>query len=102
MTNLSGVEQLPQPDARGWLAMRNLPDNLQNAEDSTLAADRQRVREDGFGSWTFTRSATATERELLTHLGYVLPVNLTTQVRWLSPGVRQRRWPALENQEPTP
>ncbi len=35
MTDLSGIEQLPQPDPRGILALRNLPPEIQKAEDST-------------------------------------------------------------------
>lgn len=49
MSDLSAVEQLPQPDPRGWLALRHLPADLQNAEDSTHAADHQRHRCGVFG-----------------------------------------------------
>ncbi|MCV7316317.1 hypothetical protein H7J77_12300 [Mycolicibacillus parakoreensis] len=39
MSDLDGVTQLDQPDPRGILALRNLPDDLQAAEDSTQSAD---------------------------------------------------------------
>jgi hypothetical protein len=87
-------------DPRGWLLFESLPIDLQNAEDSRLGADRQRVRDNDHSASSFTREATDTERLLLSHLGYAVPTGpLTTYVRWLSPGVRQRRWPALEEQE---
>ncbi|KDF01933.1 hypothetical protein Y900_024140 [Mycolicibacterium aromaticivorans JS19b1 = JCM 16368] len=44
MSDLAGIEQLPQPDPRGWLALRDLPAELQNTEDSTHAADSERYR----------------------------------------------------------
>jgi hypothetical protein len=84
-------------DPRGWLRFDWLPEDLQNAEDATQAADKQRVRE-GKGMFTsFTRPATTTERTLLESLDYALPAQLATTVRWISPGVRNRRWIALEN-----
>lgn len=86
-------------DPRGWLLFEQLPGDLQNAEDSRLAADRQHVRDNDNMFWSFTRPATNTERTLLEHLGYTLPDTLRTHVNWLSPGVRNRRWPQLENQE---
>jgi hypothetical protein len=87
-------------DRRGWLMFDALPDDLQNAEDSTQAADRQRVRDHELATWNFVRPATATERRLLTHLGYTLPATeLKTHVVWLTPGVRNRSWPQLQNQE---
>jgi hypothetical protein len=81
-------------DRRGWLLFESLPDELRNAEDSTLAADHDRIREGMFD--VFDRPATTTERTLLIHLGYTVPAGLTTRVRWISNGVRTRRWPALE------
>lgn len=51
---------------------------------------------------TTARPATAAERTLLTHLGYVLPAELFTAITYLSTGVRNRRWPQLETQEVTP
>ena len=98
MTGQIGAQRVG--DRRGWLLFESLPTDLQNAEDSTLGADRQRVREDGYGSWRFTRVATDTERVLLEHLGYVLPDYLTTHVNWLAPGLRNRTWPQLESQTP--
>jgi hypothetical protein len=83
-------------DPRGWLMFDWLPEDLRNAEDATLAADQERIWE-GKGMFdSFTRAATTTERALLESLDYVLPDELTTTVRWLSPGVRNRRWIALE------
>jgi hypothetical protein len=89
--DLSGVEQLPQPDPRGLLAMRYLPAELQNAEDTIAAFDASR------GRVRFARPATATERILLGHLGYKLPEQLTTEVH-VSGGIRSRTWPQLEGQ----
>jgi hypothetical protein len=37
--DLSGVEQLPQPDPRGVLALRYLPPDLENAENATQVND---------------------------------------------------------------
>ncbi len=92
--DLSGVEQLEQPDIRGWLALRYLPESVQNAEDATHHNDyAQRV-------WKprgQTRPATDTERLLLEWLGHgPLPDELITTVTFKSPGVWCRRWPALE------
>lgn len=120
-------EPLQDNGARGWLAFTSLPDDLQNAEDSTLAADRSRwddgwstgrglvwkriktvvpgIRREGVEptpTWVrvFDRPATDTERMLLAHLGYELPDDLTTRVT-LFAAVRNRRWPQLmEEQEP--
>ncbi len=90
--DLTGVEQLPQPDPRGWLALRYLPDDLQKAEDATADNDRAQMRPRGF-----TRVATQAERILLTHLGYgPLPEQLATKVTWPSHSVRCRRFPQLE------
>lgn len=85
--------QHPQPDPRGWLVFDSLPADLQNAEDSTQAADKERW----LGAFTsFTRHATATERVLLEHLGHTLPEVLHTTVSYPSDVVRQRRWIQLE------
>lgn len=87
-------------DPRGLLVFESLPAEIQRAEHATQFADYERRR------WrsraTSTRPATPTERLLLGHLGYSLPAELTTVVRWLSNGVRRRTWPALEeNHEET-
>lgn len=90
--DLSSVEQLPMPDPRGWLALRFLPESVQNAEDATHHNDfvhRRRWRER-------IRPATDTERLLLAHLGYVVPDELDTVVTFKSPGIWCRRWPVLE------
>jgi hypothetical protein len=85
-------------DPRGWLVFSSpLPDDLARAEDQTLAADHQRIRSDVLTPYTFNRPATTTEATLLAHLGYTVPGDLLTTVTWLSYGVRNRRWPQLEN-----
>lgn len=72
----------------GWLSLAHVdPCALRDAEDARLMADRE--------AGSHTREATPTERTLLTALGLQLPPTLRTGVRWLTPGVRHRRWPAL-------
>lgn len=86
-------QQHPQPDPRGWLVFTSLPAPLQNAEDSTQAADRDRW----IGAFvSFDRPATPTERLLLGHLGHDVPDALVTTVSYPSTGVRRRRWLTLE------
>lgn len=92
------------PDVRGILAFGSpLPDELQNAEDSTAENDlyaRPRNRR---------RPATATERTLLRLLGFTLPdevpgyagVPLRTHVTYAGNTVRIRTWPSLKDQIPT-
>lgn len=92
--------QLSQPDPRGWLVFTDLPDGLRNAEDATQMADQSVA--DVTGRSRHTRSATAAERTLLEHLGYVLPAELRTHVTYLTDHVRRRHWPALETQTPSP
>jgi hypothetical protein len=92
--DLSGVEQLPQPDPRGILALRYLPSDLQALEDSRAMADRDMLKFRGF-----VRPATDCERILLQHLGFELPAELETHVSWPSKSVRRRRWPQLETEE---
>jgi hypothetical protein len=82
-------------DRRGWLIFDSLPADLQAAEDATLGADHERLL-DSMSADPFSRAATDTERQLLAHLGYTVPADLATRVHWLSPGVRNRRWPQLE------
>lgn len=83
-------------DIRGWLTFRSpLPAELQAAEDSTQWADAS-----GNRGARFERPATATERTLLSELGYTLPADLTTCVHWVTRSVRRRTWPQLE--DPTP
>ena len=81
-------------DVRGWLLFESLPDELQRAEDARLAAGKDLARHGPRSS--FSRPASDTERLLLMHLGYRLPSDLLTRVEWLSPVVRQRRWPQLK------
>lgn len=111
MTALPGVgTQYPQPDPRGWLVFGRLPNGLQNAEDATALADYQ-ARTGRDTRWYpivdptdddqvfryFTRPATDTERALLGHLGYTLPDELDTYVRFITGTLRQRRWLTLES-----
>jgi hypothetical protein len=94
----NAIEQYPQPDVRGWLVFRGLPDNLRRAEDATLEADSRYVRETGRTKWS--RLATETERTLLQFLGYEPPENLHTHVSYITAGIRNRRWSTLEGQTP--
>jgi len=88
------------------LALEYLPNDLQNAEDSTQAADWDRWHGSSLGSFTyrdghkfFERPATPVERALLgEHLGHELPVELTTRVEWVNDIVRRRTWPQLESE----
>lgn len=100
---MTTIENMPaqQPraaagdDPRGWLCFSGvLPEPWQSAEDSTLAADRDKARL--FKPRGHTRPATSAEIALLTHLGYQLPDGLETIVSWPSKAVRRRRWPVLE------
>lgn len=91
--DLSGIEQLPQPDPRGVLALRYLPPDLENAENATQANDY---------TWRVVkprgrlRPSTPAERILLEWLGHApLPDNLQTLVTYPARGVRCRTWPAL-------
>ena len=88
-------------DPRGILTFAFLPDDLQKAEDSRAAADytEATVRRRARG---YEREATQAERQLLEHLGYTLPEELVTVVRYRTRGVRHRSWPAIETQEVTP
>lgn len=96
---------------RGWLALTDLPDALQAAEDATADADRTRwdsPRQLGFitgytrgvGRW-FERPATDTERLLLADQGHQVPAELTTRVHYRNV-LRHRSWPQIEAQEATP
>jgi hypothetical protein len=98
--DLSRIEQLPPGDIRGWLAINNLPPELQRAEDSTAMADKARHRL--LNPRGHEREATATERILLQYLGFELPEQLTTKVTWPSRSVRRRTWPVLESRGVAP
>lgn len=105
------MRQLPQPDPRGWLALTDLPDDLQRAEDATAAADTDRhdrphelgIRFERVESAErgmvrcFRRPATNTERHLLEALGHIVPDDLETCVNHITRGTRHRFWPALES-----
>lgn len=96
--DLSNVEQMPQPDIRGWLALNNLPPEIQRQEDSTAMVDKDRYRL--LSPRGHIRDATPAERMLLAHLGYVVPEQLSTKVSWPSRSVRRRTWPQLEGVTP--
>ena len=97
MTDMTGVTQHPRAasgeDPRGLLVFSSLPPDLDNAENSTAAADFDRRRLEPRG---FTRPATAAEIELLQFLGYQVPAGLETVVRFRSKALRHRSWPALQ------
>jgi hypothetical protein len=87
-------------DERGWLVFTHLPMDIDDAENSTAAADFERWR---LRPRVFRRDATPTEAALLQHLGHVMPAEpLVTEVKYRSRGVRHRRWPQIEAQETTP
>ena len=84
-------------DPRGWLCFSgSLPEPLQSLEDSRAAADFDNRIHKPRG---FDRQATQTERDLLAHLGHVVPDELTTHVRYYSKSCRNRTWPQIEAQE---
>lgn len=88
--DLTGIGAHRPCPARGVLVFDHLPLDVQNAEDSRQEADH---RNRHWRSNVATeRPATATERALLEHLGYELPADLHTTVRWLTDGVRRRTW----------
>ena len=97
MTDMTGVTQHPRAmageDPRGILVFSFLPPALDNAENSTAAADfdRRRLKPRGF-----TRDASAAEVELLQFLGYQVPAGLQTVVMFKSKALRHRSWPALQ------
>lgn len=111
MTAIAGVgPQHPKAaddaDPRGWLVFEHLPAELQRLEDQRAQLDRELYgslsspwKRDGISLWTLrgTRAATDTERALLAHLGYDIPDDLDTVVDF-TPGVRNRRWPQLEQE----
>lgn len=83
-------------DPRGWLTFEQaLPEPFQSREDATAAWDlRLRARR---------RPATETERDLLRdHLGFSLPPDLYTEVRFITGTLRNRTWPQLIGQLPNP
>lgn len=94
MTDVIGPQRVN--DRRGWLIFDHLPDDIRRHEDATLHNDSERTGDDWYGPVTFNRPATPTERELLAHLGYELPDALTTRVLFITRGIRNRRWPQLE------
>lgn len=86
------IPGMPDPrfdDPRGILAFTGiLPEPYQLAEDATLAWDSQHRDR--------TRLATPVERVLLEHLGYRLPDDLRTVVRFTTASIRSRSWPQID------
>lgn len=103
------MQQLPQPDPRGILAVTGLPDDLRAAEDATAVADLDRLAERhpalSWGAWFseqdgkklrgFTRPITSAERTILDALGYDTTTLTTTHVHHRTRGTRFRWWPTL-------
>lgn len=95
--------------ARQQFSHWNSPAVWGTSDAEELAAIQARARRvlttAGMSTWHVkVRPATDTERALLEHLGHELPDELFTLVAYPSDGVRNRRWPQLENttQEVTP
>ena len=87
-------------DERGWLVFTYLPMDIDDAENSTAAADYDRWR---LRPRAFQRSATPAETALLQHLGHAMPdAPLVTTVEYRTRGIRHRRWPQIEALEKTP
>lgn len=95
---LAGIGAHHPHDPRGPLVFDSLPPEIQRAEQQTQFADYERRH--WRASLPEERPATSAERLLLEHLGYTVPNDLTTCVRWLSNGVRRRTWPQLNDQHP--
>jgi hypothetical protein len=94
---LNGVgEHYGWDDARGWLTFSGLPAELQRQMDQTQNADYERRH--WRPSVHRTRPATDAEKLLLTYLGFNVPDNLQTSVKYISAGIRRLTWPTLENQ----
>ena len=103
------MQQLPQPDPRGILAVTGLPDDLQAAEDATIVADLDRLTDrhpslswgrfysdqDGQRLRGFIRPITSAERTILDALGYDTTTLTTTYVHHRTRGTRFRWWPTL-------
>ena len=97
-------EQIPDHPAGILVYKHRTPScTVQALEDARMVADKDRAlplpaRPLGTGNYseaTFTRPATATERTLLISQGYAVPVDLSTNVEFLTRGVRNRTWPTL-------
>lgn len=95
---IEGVgEHFGWQDARGWLTFSALPDELQRRMDESANADYERRH--WRPSVARTRPATSAERLLLAHLGFTVPSDLETVVRYPSGGIRRLEFPALANQQ---
>lgn len=113
------MQQLPQPDPRGVLALTELEPQLRDAEDARAIADWDvhnafqthkpipgyRLEsvyssQDKKHLKAFTRPATYTERALLKALGHDLPSELVTAIHYRTATTRFRWWPQLEQSQP--
>jgi hypothetical protein len=93
--DMSGAQHYGYADLRGWLTFSGLPDEIQRQLDQTANFDWEHR------DWLHrprTRPATPAERLLLTWLGFGVPPNLDTVVRYISGSVRRCEWPQLEQQ----
>lgn len=95
---LDGIgEHYGWDDVRGWLTFSALGDELQRQMDQTQNADYERRH--WRPSVTRTRPATDAEKLLLEHLGFDVPDDLQTVVRYPSGGIRRLEFPALVKQQ---
>lgn len=93
--DMSGAHHYGFSDLRGWLTFSGLPEEIQRQLDQTANFDWEHRH------WLHrprTRPSTSAERLLLTWLGFRLPPNLETVVRYISGSVRRCEWPQLEQQ----
>lgn len=95
--DLSGAVWYGWSDVRGWITFSGLGDELQRQLDQTQADDHQRRH--WRPSVARVRPTTPAERALLAHLGFAVPTNLTTTVRYVSGGIRRLEFPALTTQQ---
>lgn len=94
--DLSGAVWYGWSDVRGWITFSGLPNELQRQLDQTQADDYQRRH--WRPSVARVRPSTPAEKLLLAHLGFSVPTNLTTTVRYPSGGIRRLEFPALDAQ----
>jgi hypothetical protein len=83
-------------DVRGWLTFSELPAEIQRQMDATQNADYERRH--WRPSVHRVRPATDAEKLLLTYLGFNVPSDLETVVKYPSGGIRRLEWPVLIDQ----
>lgn len=93
--DLSGAVHYGWDDVRGWLVFAALPAEAQRLEDQTQNFDHEQHRRPSVHR---IRPSTDVEKLLLGHLGFAVPNNLETVVKYPSGGIRRREWPALIRQ----